>query len=343
MTDQQRLPLEGPICWRCPVRTQCGAEFGPKACPPSHGLPMFGGVEALHIDNPAFAELIGLLGGLQLDDIVAQPIALPSLDQFVALIRTRSALVGQLRASVYAVSASTVIGRRRTVLKAQQLRSLVGLPPGTPIICQLFGPDPVLERLWAERETLLPQLARAGYSVICSPSYSLWEPRPRSEHLVNVRRSLLVFQELQRLGAPSIPRFAAAVQADVHRFAAWVNANPAVTAIAVDLGTYRSSSASREQFDFLGFLDDLTGRRLHFWVSGPSTASRWGGVVKAVSPTRVTITNGRLISAPPGTNSDFATRERSTRRAVAARAIEVLGMNSVEQNTVVPVRTIGNG
>lgn len=280
-----------------------------------HGLEAFGGRNSLHPFNPLTTLKMDEVGGPLLENAI-RPVPKAELPQFVTQIRRRSALQGNLRASHYAVNVFTAIGRRKQVLTAQELRETVGLPRRRKIELQLFGPDWVLDRLWAERDELLPRIAAAGYDLVMGPSYSLWTPRPRSEHLIAMKQSNRVFVELQELGAPAVPRITWAIEADVKRQARWVNSNP-VNMVALDLGTFRSPADWALQLEGLEEIDALTDRRLHYWINGPSTATRWRQLFAVLGATRCTISNGRLIAAPGGGIGSFSVREALTHVAVA--------------------------
>lgn len=135
-----------------------------------------------------------------------------------------------------------VIGRRARVLPAADLKTRVGLRPTQKLVLLLFGQDYVLERLWNEGAVLLPQVATAGYDLVVAPSYSTWTPRPRTEHLYNLKRSLIVYRALQRLGVSAAPRLAWVTKQDIRRYAAWVLVNPAVELVGLDWMTYRGRS-----------------------------------------------------------------------------------------------------
>ena len=242
------------------------------------------------------------------------------MGQFAAQIRVRRRLRGELRSATYSIGTGQVLGRRARILPAAAVREEVGLLEGQKLVLQLFGPDPVLERLWQERETLLRQIAEAGYDLIIAPSYSLWTPRPRPEHLVSLKRSLVVFTALQNLGAPVVPRLAWAIEADAERLGSWAKANRQVEMAGLDLATYRTTKDWRQQLALLEHFDQLTARRLRYWIHGPSKIERFVDLFAAIDPSRLTLTNGRAIAAPRAAGTKFSDQERETRRMIAIAA-----------------------
>jgi hypothetical protein len=157
----------------------------------------------------------------------------------------------------------------------------------------------VLERLWNDRLALVPQIATAGYDLVVAPSYSIWTRRPRTEHLYNLKRSLIFYQEVQRLGVTAAPRLAWVIEQDIRRYVAWILANPAVELVGLDWMTYRGDTDWQGQMEGLGLLDRLTGRRLKYLINGPTTSSRYADIFTRIEPGRVCLTSSTLAPPPP--------------------------------------------
>ncbi len=172
-----------------------------------------------------------------------------------------------------------MIGRRPRPLSAPQIREMLELPDGKQIVLlALFGHDDYLERLWNERDRI-SELAGGGFALIVAPSYSAWLPRPRPEYFWASKRSLVIFEALQRLGAPAIPRLTWTIPHDAERCARWANANPAISHVGLDLTTYGDRGYA-SSWSFWGSLTrrpdgvcatSSTGRRA---LSGPTACSR---------------------------------------------------------------------
>lgn len=224
------------------------------------------------------------------------------LGPYVPQIRVRRALAGYLDEGTYCIRAAEVIGRRRHVLTATELRTQVGLRDDQRIILLLFDSDPILERLWDEATHLLPEIADAEFDAVVAPSFSLWTPRARTEHLYNAKRSVLMFQALRMMGIKSIPRVGWVMEQDAQRFAQWVNASHH-SMVALDLMTYRVDSDWTEQVELLGLFDQLTGRRVRYLINGPTTLDRFVDIYRSISARRVTLTNATL-AAPLGVSNN---------------------------------------
>jgi len=187
------------------------------------------------------------------------------------------------------------VGERAHVLRAAEFRETVGLSADQQLVLLLFDRDPILERLWEQSTRLLPEIAEAEYDAVVAPSYSIWLPRPRTEFLYNVKRSIVIFRALQQMKVPVIPRMAWVIEHDVRRFAEWA-ADPALEIVSLDLMTFRSDSDWRRQLDGLALFDRLTGRRLRYLVNGPTTVERYADLYNSVPPRRLSITNATMAA-----------------------------------------------
>jgi len=312
----------GPLCEQCRLREPCGAAYTDKACGLGWGARKLGGRQVLHPSFPITHDFIAKLGGVDFSRVVARPLVVPKLPPYIAQVRMRKALRGELHEPFYAVTAGQVVGKRRRPLTAAQVRECVGLRDEQRLVLLLFGQDLYLERLWNNAASFLPEIAAAGFDLIIAPSYSAWEPRPRPELLVAAKRSLLVFERLQELGANAVPRMVWTIPHDAERWARWVERNPCVTHAALDLTTYRGDASFDEQLSLLVHFDQLTGRKLNFLVNGPSTLGRITSLFAGVSVERVQLTNSRAIARDGAPGATFAGKEETEREIVlAARRI----------------------
>ncbi len=103
------------------------------------------------------------------------------------------------------------------------------------LIVLLFDDDELLESMWTRGATLIRELVDAGFDALITPSFSTYTPRPRTDFLINAKRSLLYFKALQIAGANAIPRIAWTISHDARRIADWTRANPSVEMVALDL------------------------------------------------------------------------------------------------------------
>lgn len=197
---------------------------------------------------------------------------------------------------------------------------MVGLADDQLLILLLFGRDRYLEHLWDQRELFLPQIAEAEFDLIAAPSYSAWEPRPRPEFFYASKRSLLVFQALQTLGAKTVPRLTWTVPFDAERSAEWANSRPSLDCISVDLTTYKGDRGFNEQLDLLKLFDELTGQRFTYLVNGPSRFNRICSLFEAIAVDRVHVTNSRAIAREAAPKATFREKAETEDLIVSAAA-----------------------
>jgi hypothetical protein len=187
------------------------------------------------------------------------------------------------------------------------MRDMIGLRPEQKLGLILFGKDRTLERIWRRRFLLVDEIARAGYDFGAPPSYSNYRNRPRPECLFNLKRSFAFLDLMVRRGVPTIPRLSWNVEPDVYRVAAWVEKNPSVHTVALDL-----PSSSRRHWDhemrLLALFDVITGRRLTYFVHGPGNVRRCVDLYTAIDSERVKVSTTRAVARPPLGDASF--RER---------------------------------
>jgi hypothetical protein len=165
------------------------------------------------------------------------------------------------------------------------------------LVALLFDHDEVIELLYRFPGKVI-ELAKAGFDLVVSASYSIWEPRPRLHNLRNMVRSLDLCIALQKGGAAAIPRFDWQIEHDVRRWVEWLNSNPSVETAAIDAMTCATNGWS-DVLEGLEMLDRLSGQRLHYIVNGPSVNQRREELFGLIPQNRLTLTDAGPISAPP--------------------------------------------
>jgi hypothetical protein len=287
----------GPLCSGCPFFIPCGAARSEFSCKEDWGRDTEGGQETLHPGFEATNDLLESIGGPDFDG-PALPVEVPALPSFLPPVKPIKALAGRLREPIYAVSAETVIGKRKELLRADQIREALRLSETQKLALLLFGDDQFIERLWNEARTLFPMLLECGFDLLVGPSYSTYLDRPRPEFLYAVKRSLLMFQAFQELGLPAILRIAWMIEYDALRIAHWVNSQTAVTTVALDWTGSRSHAEWARQIRGLKSFDSATGQRLTYVINGPSTPTRVQALLELVDPQRLVLT-GEILAKPP--------------------------------------------
>ncbi|EHR1329075.1 DUF4417 domain-containing protein, partial [Clostridium perfringens] len=65
--------------------------------------------------------------------------------------------------------------------------------------------DRTLEGFWDNRKSIYKDLKRQDFLGIIAPNFSVYEDAPRLEHIYNIQRSKIVYNEMIREGLPAIP------------------------------------------------------------------------------------------------------------------------------------------
>jgi hypothetical protein len=294
---------------------------------------MPGGDAVSHPRKPGTMEELRDLGGPEFDDVVARPTPRLALPAYTAQLRHRTSLRGHLDEPVYFIRATEVIKSSR-VTTATALRRALLLKPEQRLIVLLFDDDQLIERIWTRGASLIRELVDAGYDGVISPSFSTYTPRPHTDFMINMKRSLIYFEALQIAGAYAIPRVAWIVSHDARRVAVWAQENPMVEMVAIDLSTYRSPADWRKQVEGLEIFDSITERRMSYLINGPTTQERCEQLYEIAGVDRVRISNATTQIQIPGrtlrstgdqTGPTFKARLALQRGVVDAAAQNVRG------------------
>ena len=117
----------------------------------------------------------------------------------------------------------------------------LGLGPGQLAVLVGYAEDPLVERFWTDRRRLIPELAAQAWDLVLAPNFSMYGNQPRTEHLLNFRRCLLIAAEMSAAGIPAVPNVYWFRKEDLDRVLAWVDdVRPA--AIATNLQTFRTEA-----------------------------------------------------------------------------------------------------
>jgi len=290
LTGELRLFSPGSLCAGCRFRPSCGAADTRHACPEVWTRDLPGGPTVSHPERSETARELEELGGPEFGSVKALARVELELPLYTPQARNERALSGYLHGDAYFLRASAVL-RKKHVLSAEEMRERLDLAANVRLVLLMFDHDKILEMAWERGLRLVEQIAAAGYDGVVSPSFSTYWPRPATEFLINSKRSLIYFSALQAQGVQAIPRVAWMTIADAIRFGLWIQENPLVGAVALDLSTYRRAEDWREQMEGLEIFDRLTGERLVYLLNGLTVERRCLEVFSLLGVTRTRITN----------------------------------------------------
>ncbi|MEX5636680.1 DUF4417 domain-containing protein [Parafrankia sp. FMc2] len=120
----------------------------------------------------------------------------------------------------------------------------LGLRPGQRAVLVGYGTDPLVEAFWSRRRVarLVEQIAAQRWDLVLAPNYSLYQNQPRTEHLINFRRNLMIAAEFGAAGVTAAPNLYWMRLEDLDRYLGWL-ADVTPPAVAINLQTFRQASS----------------------------------------------------------------------------------------------------
>jgi hypothetical protein len=187
-------------------------------------------------------------GTLGFDDI-AVPGALPAgLPAFIPQVDGSAVteLDEGLTWGAYAIGLRRVFSLARGDIyprfRGQRAHEVLGLGAGQRAVLTGYGTDPLVEAFWTRRRAgrLVEQIAAMGWDLVLACNYSIYGNWPRIEHLINMRRSLMLAAEFAAAGVTAVPNLYWFRLEDLRRLADWASA-AGPPAVAVNAQTVREN------------------------------------------------------------------------------------------------------
>ena len=211
-----------PSCGQCPIR--CGSRTDIRAWMRDAG------------------------GTLSFDDITLQDLRWPDgLPGFVPQIDTTNTaeLDVDLGWPAYAVGLRRVFSPKVWKVlpgfDGVTARGALGLRDGQLSVLVGYGEDPLVEAFWTRRRAIYPLMAQHEWDLVLSPNFSMYGNQPRTEHLINFRRNLVIAEELLAAGVNAVPNIYWYRLEDLQRYAQWL-ADITPPAVAINLQTFRTDA-----------------------------------------------------------------------------------------------------
>ncbi len=92
-------------------------------------------------------------------------------------------------------------------------------------VLQFYVRDRTLEGFWDRRKSMYIDLASMNFKAIISPNYSVYEDAPRLDHLYNIKRTTIVYNEMIEAGLNAIPDISWYSKNDLDRWIEEINRN----------------------------------------------------------------------------------------------------------------------
>lgn len=232
--------------------------------------------------------------GPTLLNIKAKELNLPSLPQFIphGFSRSSNKYLRQTNLPWIAVTLGKIINSK-TLEVVPDVRSYIGVDNNTRIFLLNYADDSLIERIWDNRNRVLPALAQTNVDLMTSIDYSVFLDQPHLESVVNIKRGFVTYDLLSEYGAKVMPHVYWRGNTSIKHISEWININPHVTHIASYQGLRKSDEEWDELLVNLRYLKSLLRREVILVISGPSLPSRIAALLR-VWPTAV-ITNGVAV------------------------------------------------
>ena len=105
------------------------------------------------------------------------------------------------------------------------LAEALNVSVGTKGVLEFYVKDRTLEGFWDRRHEIYKDLKQLNWSVIIAPNFSVYEDAPRIDHLYNMKRSSIVYNELIEIGLPAAPDLTWYNQIDLDQWIREINKN----------------------------------------------------------------------------------------------------------------------
>jgi hypothetical protein len=152
-----------------------------------------------------------------------------------------------------------------------ELREQFGLSRDTRLILLSVKDDPDLETYWeySELRSLPKYIANLGVEHITAPNFSFANNVPRTEHLVNLARSLRCIEEFSAAGLSVIPHLNACNERQWDFWSDFLKEHPEITVVAKEFQTGAAiPRIAQWHIEELQRLQEKIGRGLHLLAVG---------------------------------------------------------------------------
>ena len=216
-------------------------------------------------------------GSLDLDGVWWPKVRMPALPPLVPVLASSFRRLPDWPA--WGVRWDRVLSKSGRHIQRRWLRGnpqeVLGVPPGVAVVATLIGPDPVIESLWTYQwqDRIWDGLARARFSVVIGPNYSVYGDHPRFEHRLNIKRSILAAARMRMFGVPAVPSVYVWRMEDVGALARWGN-EVGLDALAVNFQTFYNHREWGRVLPLLLALRDAMPKGVRWFFPGVSSRER---------------------------------------------------------------------
>ena len=146
------------------------------------------------------------------------------------------------------------------VYRTKGLQEALNLKQSVRGVLQFYVKDRTLEGIWDNRANVIGQLQEFPWQAVISPNFSVYEDAPRMDHLYNIKRSSIVYNEMIAAGLPAVPDISWYNRIDLDQWIREIN-NRGIKCIAFSFQTVGTETkASNTYLNYMMGFKYLTDR-----------------------------------------------------------------------------------
>lgn len=226
-------------------------------------------------DLKKFVERSNEVRGYEFDNIPrSKPLEYDALPLVVPVIYHPSSRAKILRADAVAIPLRKVFNYRSGKLRFESKEALANyyrFDTNAKLVITGVDKDRFIEPYWegVHETELIGQLRQLKPSLITTPNFSIFLNAPRWDHLHNMKRILLCWEELNSQGVPSSLHINAFTDRDWERWSNFICEREEIQSITAEFGTGLTRKLTAQRFlDKLLLLASQTPRKLHLVLRG---------------------------------------------------------------------------
>lgn len=191
---------------------------------------------------------------------------------------------------------------------------VLNLNDKTKGILEFYVKDRTLEGFWDNRESIYDSLKKMNFYAVISPNFSVYEDAPRVDHMYNMKRSSIVYNEMIEEGINAIPDISWYNIEDLKRWAMAINeSNISIISFSFQVVgvNLKASNIWRHYLSGFRWICENISKNIKIIVAGVASKRRVSDVINCSCGQNIHILNqSAFVQSRRGTLSE--TREQKT-------------------------------
>ncbi len=179
------------------------------------------------------------------------------------------------------------------VYRTKGLQETLNLERSIKGVLQFYVKDRTLEGIWDRRDNIISQLKEFPWSAVISPNFSVYEDAPRMDHLYNIKRSSVVYNEMIDAGLPAVPDISWYNRIDLDQWIREIN-DQDIKCIAFSFQTVgtglRASNTYLNYIIGFKYLTDRISREVEIILAGVASPARVK-ILQGICGNRISVIN----------------------------------------------------